>query len=371
MLNTPLYSLGDTLVLTGEDSSSSSGMLYYSYSEFTDIKSDYASVTESYSYYDSEYIEWFFYGAQDGNIVDYVGTTSSENSYDASGRVTSRKWLSTWEYSDYCINSGGSTGDIVYVYANSTGYELDYSIEKYSYVDVSSNGSTYTSESTTLSEYSYSGVAHGHWDCDQRRDVTTSDDNGDGIIDYITYSLTNRTDAGAEYSYETITASYEESGLQSFSSIYAWGNISNEKGHYIYYSNPYASILHGDGISDSSGEQGSIEYYDSEGNLISTSYESIHRYDYDEDGAADWISFSKGGTNESAGKRVEYSWEASGSGKRGTLTIEKSMDFDGDGVFDKSSEKSLSYTPSATYLDMGDHVATIEDTYMTTDTVLA
>ena len=57
--------------------------------------------------------------------------------------------------------------------------------------------------------------------------------------------------------------------------------------------------------------------------------------------------------------------------EKGDLTIEKSLDLDGDGIFDESSERSLTYTPSSTYTDMGEHVAAYEDTVLPpTDTLI-
>jgi len=364
-VNSPLYSLGDTLVLTGSNSSTSSGGYYYSYYEWEDDSSDYAYVSESYSDSTSSYNDYsenFYYNSQDGVTVDYVSISINDYNYDSAGRQTSNSYQSSWVDDDG--NSGYYVDDTTYTFVNSTGYEWDSSTSISISDYVSSSGYTSSYTSTTTSEYSYSGQVNGSWDYDQRRDVTTSDNDGDGIIDETRYSLNARNDSSTSNSYLDVSVTYDEDGNLIYSSINNSSSTYSSRGNSNSWSSVYSSDYDGDGIINYTSSNSSAYTYDDNWNMTSKSYNYLYKSDWDDDGSADRINMVKEIGNGSAAKKVEYEWEASDYNSPATLTITKSFDYDGDGTYDSTSGRTMGYTASASYTNMGGHVATYDDTLM-------
>ena len=67
--------------------------------------------------------------------------------------------------------------------------------------------------------------------------------------------------------------------------------------------------------------------------------------------------------NQSSGKLLEITWE-SGERARGSLTVEISKDIDGDQVYDQTRSFSFGFAAPSSWTSMGEHVATLEDTFL-------
>lgn len=360
MLNLPLFYVGSQLVLTGSDESVADDGYYYSYTE-DEGSGDYSSITETYTYSSSgltDYTENFFYSAEDG-VVDFTSTSYQYYFYDSSDRLDRTNWVSLSVYEEYDMIAYSSSSS--YVYENRTGYELDYSVTTYASAYTDSLGNTSGLQvTTTESDYAYLETPSSVDDFYQRRDSTLGDNGGDGVIDFSSYSLTTQT----EDSYTFVSVGYNSSNEATFSSVYHTETASIGTGSSSLNYNSFASDSDGDGLIDASGSYSGESSYDSSGNLIFSTFDSIYKNDTDLDGSADFINLSKSMRNQSAGKMVTYTWESAAGAKKGELTIEKSFDLDGDYLYEKVSEKSISYDPSSSYLLLGDQVATYEDTLM-------
>jgi len=363
--NTPLYNLGDTLVLTGSSTSSQSSGAYYYYSEYEDTSRDYAFVSESYSYSSSgngtDYSEYFNYSAQDGVTVDSISKGYTDYVYDSAGRLEETYSLNLYEY-DYGSSSNGNntnSSGTTYTYASTQGYKLLSSTTFYSGTYTSGS---YTSSysSTTESEYGYSSTPTAVYDWDQRRDVTKYDSDADGITDYTNYSLTTITADGSINVYVSVDA---QSGIVDYSSDYEYSYVSNNKGGYTSTnSGSWANDGDNDGIIDSSSEYSSDYVYDSSNNLVSSSYESVYKNDYDEDGKADYVSITKESRTNTSGKRLQLTWEDDSYGPA-TLSIGIDNDTNGDYTYDSTRGFTIGFgAPPASWTRMGGHVATINDT---------
>ena len=365
--NPPLYDLGDTLILKGSNTSTSnpSTGFYYYYSEYEDTSSDYASVSESYSYNSSgngtDYSEYFSYSADDGVTVDYISKGYTDYVYDSAGRVEGTYSLSLYEY-DYGSSNNGSGSysfEETYTYAGSQGYELLQSTSAYSGT-YTYNGSASSYSSTTVSNYGYSSTPTSTYDYDQKRDVTQYDSDGDGITDYTNYSLYTNTADGSSNVYVSVDS---QSGIVDYSSDYEYSSVSNNKGGYTSTSSSSsANDWDDDGVINSNSEYSSEYVYDSSYNLVSSSYDSVYKSDYDQDGKADYVSITKESRTSTSGKRLELIWEDNSNGPA-TLSIGIDKDTNGDYTYDSARGFTIGFgAPPASWTAMGGHVATIDDT---------
>ncbi|MDM7958432.1 MAG: hypothetical protein QUV04_01575 [Synechococcus sp. WH 8007] len=362
-INTPLYSPGDTLVLTGSNSSSSSGGYYYYYEREDDL-SDSVTVTQYYNYstsFNTEYNEYFDYYSEDGVTVNYVSIGRNDYNFDSAGRQTSSSHENSWADDDG--NSAYYAYDTTYTFVNSTSYEWDSSTTISTSDYVSSSGYTSSYTSTTTSEYSYSGQANGSWDFDQMRDITTTDNDGDGIIDETQYSLYTRNDSSNNNSYSDVSVTYDEDGNHTYSNINNSSSTYSSRGNSQSWSYVSSSDYDGDGIINYTSSSSYVYTYDNDWNMTSKSYNSLSKSDWDGDGSANSIYMVKEIGNGSAAKKVEYEW-VDDYNSPATLTITKSFDYDGDGTYDSTSGRTMGYTASASYTNIGGHVATYDDTIM-------
>lgn len=68
--------------------------------------------------------------------------------------------------------------------------------------------------------------------------------------------------------------------------------------------------------------------------------------------------------SQTSGRLLEITWE-SGERARGSLTVEISKDIDGDQVYDQTRSFSFGFGAPSSWTEMGEHVATLDDTYLT------
>ena len=349
--------------MTGSSTSTSSTGFYYSYGEYTDSSGTYANVYENYTYSSSgqtDYSEFFSYSSQDGVTVDYVSEGYSDYIYDSEGRLTQNTSLNNYQY-DYGSNNQGSgtySSGNAYVYANTTGYELDSSTSTYSGTYTYNNGSSYSYSSTTVSEYAYTSTPTSVYDYNQRRDVISYDNDGDGVTDTITYSLYSDTASGST----SVFVSTDANGVVTSSGESDYTYISSSNGYTNTGESSYASDYDGDGIIDYTNESSYDYAYDSSYNLISSSSEYIYKSDYDEDGKADYVSITKESRNQTSGKRLEIIWEENGSSPA-TLSIGIDKDTNGDYTYDSTRGFTFGFgAPPTSWTTMGSQVATLNDT---------
>jgi len=361
-VNTPLYSLGDTLVLTGSSTTTQSSGPYYVYSEYEDFSSDYASVSENYTYsssgYGTDYYEYFTYSAEDGVTVNSVSKGYTDNIYDFAGRLEETYSLSVNQ------NDNGSsvydnihTSGTTYTYASTEGYQLlsstSFASGTSTYAGITSSYST-----TTDSKYGYSSTPTSTYDYDQKQSTTKVDGNGDGIIDYTQYSLYTNTSSGSTDVYVQVV----QSGNIQASNNYEYTYASKNNGYTISNDGSFASDYDNDGIINTSNEFSSKYTYNSSGNLVSSNSQYIYRNDYDEDGKADYVTITKESRTQASGKSVELIWEDNSIGPA-TLSIGIDKDTNGDNHYESGRDFTFVFrTPPASWTAMGGHVATIADT---------
>ena len=321
---------------------------------------NYVSANEGYSYSSAieDYSEYYFYSASaDGEPADEVYISYRGYYYDSIGRVVNYEFGSLDEDSNSI-----STNDVEwsYSYEDGSSSELDSSTttETYSYYNYETGtGSSYTS--VTESEYSYSAGSSGFNDYLQRRDIEKQDQNDDGIIDYTTYSLYTNTDSG----YTGVGAQYDSSDTLVYSDSFLFSQTTNSAGNTVF-TNSYSVADDGDadGLINTFYEDTGIEEFDSEYNLVSQTYDSIYKNDYDGDGKADYVEKDKTTRTSTGGKLVEITWEDNGSDPA-TLTLGNSKDTDGDYNWDSTRNFSFAFgKPPSSWTNMGDHVTTAEDT---------
>ena len=351
MLNKPLYDLGDTLAFTGIDLIESEGNLTYYYSE-----EDLEFISERYVYdpftSNSTYSENYSYSSSDGTTVDYIFSGYRKEEFDAEGRLIYMDIGNSSLFIEFGSETETTSSTTTnYVYANSTGYELDFATE----IIASNRNGTPTSISEALFEYSYLEEPSDINDYYQRRTSGTADNNADSVIDFTYYNLETVTDT----SYDLVSVSFNSSSQQvgSFSSSYSQGNFGS-----FEQEEAQAQDNDGDGIINYSTESNSSYVYNSAGILVSLEDQQIVKQDYDDDGVADYYSKTKRTGTESSGKQVQITWESSQS--LGFLTIGVSRDFDGDQIYDQSRSFSFRFGAPSFWTAMGGHVAGIDDTLL-------
>ena len=362
MSNEPLYDLGDTVVLAGSDAYVQSPDYDYYYSEYS-FPSGMVSIREQY-YYSGDNGEFYEYSSQDGAIVDSISISSYAEQYDSAGRLASSAYTISSEYyygpRDY--GSYATSEEEKYFYADTSGFELDYSVSTLTSEYFTDEGpGSFTS--ITQSDYSYTSTPVSVYDYYQRRDVTSVENDGDGVIDITVYSLNTNTSLGSSSSHAS--ASYNSLGVQTESSIGESTQTYLNNSYTFEGEGSYVSDYDGDGIINYSNEYSYIDLTNSDGSLASTESSSIYRVDYDKDGMADCINIGMEKMTQSGGKAVDLTWESNGAGNEGVLTIEVSKELDGDFTYDQTRSFSFDFRAPAAFAGMGGHVATIEDTYLT------
>ena len=362
MINAPLYGLGDSIVLTGDSNSSSASGYSYYYNEYQDGLSNGASVSESYTYSSTgrtDYSEQYTYYSDDGTTVDRVSNSYTAYLYDSAGRIISYTSQGGSEY--YNATGATSTDEYsnvdTYVYTSAAGYELDSSTTAYSssYFD---GATTYASTTTTTSSYAYTAASTGTFDYSQRRDVITTDEDSNGTLDYTNYRLFSRTEEGTS----TISAQYNPLGEQTVSSISTNTSTASQDGTTQLSTDVSAGDIDGDGIINFTTMDSLERVYNSEGELLATNQESSYKSDYDDDGIVDYVYITKESRNQTSAQLIELTWNSNGP-RPATLSIGISKDTDGDYSWDSTRNFSFAFgKPPASWTDMGDHVATVDDT---------
>ena len=351
-LNEPLYNLGDTLTFTGIDLIESEGNLTYYYSE-----EDPGFISERYVYdpftSNSTYSEYYSYSSSNGTTVDYIFGGYRKEEFDAEGRLFFRDTGNSSLFIEFGseIETTSSTYTN-YVYANSTGYELDFATE----IIASYRNGTPTSISEALFEYSYLEEPSDINDYYQRRTSGTVDNNADFVIDFTYYNLETVTDT----SYDLVSVSFDSSSQQvgSFSSSYSQGNFGS-----FEQEESRAEDYDYDGIIDYTYQEISAYTYNAEGLLVSSDYQQAFKYDYDNDGEADFYVKTKQTKTDSSGKLIDISWERLNNNS-GLLKIGFYKDIDGDSTYETSRNFSLRIAAPSSWTAMGTHVAGIDDTLL-------
>jgi len=294
--------------------------------------------------------------------VDSVNKGYADYVYDSEGRLEETYSLNLYEYDYGSSINGNSTysSGTTYTYESTQGYKL---LSSTSFYSATNTSGSYTSSysSTTESEYGYSSTPTSVYDYDQKRDVTQYDNDADGIIDYTNYSLYSITGNNSSSSvYVSVDA---QSGIIYYSSDYEYSYVRNNKGGYTSTnSGSWANDWDNDGIINGNSEYSSEYVYDSSNNLVSSSYESVYKNDYDEDRKADYVSITKESRTNTSGKRLELIWEDNSNGPA-TLSIGIDKDTNGDYTYDSTRGFTIGFgAPPASWTTMGGHVATINDT---------
>ena len=355
MLNEPLYQLGDSFTLTGLDLIEENGNLTYIYSE------DPGFISEQYIYdpfsADSVYSENYSYSSSDGETVDYIYSAYRNTTFDSAGRLTERESSNSSNYIEFGseIESSSST-TTSYTYANNTTYEIDFATS----ITTSTYNGVVTHINEVLFEYSYLEEPSDINDYYQRRTSGTVDNNADSVIDFTYYNLETVTDT----SYDLVSVSFDSTSQQvgSFSSSYSLGDFGSYTTEELQ-----ARDSDGDGLIDYSCQSNSAYVYAPVNNsvnyLVSSDYQQTIKQDDDFDGITDYYVKTKRTTTESSSKEVEITWE-SFENEPGLLTIGISKDFNGDQTYDLSREFSFRFGAPSPWLDLGGHVADIDDTLL-------
>lgn len=370
MISQPLYVLGDTIVVTGLDLAESYEDYYYSYEELSNGYDESVGVRETYSYGSEsqiDYEEIFYYSASDGVTIDSTSVGSADYQYDSSGRVTNQTYEGVFEYEwgGFSVESSQS-----YNYSSASGYELDESTNLYVFTEGS-----YTFSEFTTSEYGYTDEPVDLNDWDQRRDVTYFDEDGDGITDFTRYVATDITENvsgdSAGDSRVTTVVGINKSGTQSYGSIDGTVFSSTRSGQSVSSQSSYSSDSDSDGIINYYSDVTSTYEYDAEGGLIALDSKEIIKEDYDDDGSVDYVTLTRASYSDSSGKVINLYWSSNGdSASAPSLTVQLNKDFDGDGQYDSTTERSFAFTPGNAFSTIGSHVALIEDTFLATDSLI-
>ena len=105
-----MYSLGDYLYLTGNEYySTSTNNYYYSYSEYVEPSTGYASINEYHNWYYglySSYYESYNYSSQSGTFVDYISMNGGNYIYDGRGRLRASSSFGDYEYDHGSYSQG-------------------------------------------------------------------------------------------------------------------------------------------------------------------------------------------------------------------------------------------------------------------------
>ena len=204
---------------------------------------------------------------------------------------------------------------------------------------------------------------------------------GDGIIqarevfdgdDFTGYYLTSyiETDDGQDQDGYYVHINTE--GTQTYSSVIDRAVETDDLGRSADSGEDETKIdFDADGNIDAHYKDIWYREFDSEGNLTYINYTELIKIDDTNDGTADTVTLSKTIYKNSSGKVINFYWDSnSDSSAPANLDIQINKDFDGDGTYDSTSELSFVYTPNAILTSMGDHVATIEDTYLMSSDIL-
>ena len=356
-----MYSLGDYLYLTGNDYSTSTSNYYYSYSEYVDTNSGYASINEYYSWYygiNSSYYESYNYSSEYGNFVDYISMNGGNYIYDGRGRLRSSSSFGDYEYDYGSYSQGYWDTSTTYNY-NPYGYTLNNSISTSNYTDIYASG-VYTNSSTTKTRYRYSSPNDGMWDYDYSRSISEHDNDGDGNIDQTTYELAAQDDYYNSYSNSYISVTYEN-GIQTNSDITdsdtfytQWGSISN-------YDYEQSQDWDGDGIVNYTYDSNNNYFYNYNSDLYRYENTWFSEYDWDYDGFADYMNLVEEYNNGYVSQKVEKTWN-NNTFSPDTMTISVSLDYNNDGIYDSTFERQFIRYLSSDDTYMGGHIATFQDT---------
>jgi len=200
---------------------------------------------------------------------------------------------------------------------------------------------------------------------------------GDGIIqaretfqteDYTAYYLTSYIETKSGEDQEGYYVHVDSSGTQIYSSTIDRSVTNSNTGISADTGEDQTAIdFDGDGNIDQYRKDTWSREYDSRGNLSHMKYTAITKVDKNNDGSADNIQLSKVLYQNSSYKVANFYWDSNtDTVAPAELVVEINKDIDGDGTYDSTSKFSFLYTPSTLLSSMGDHVATIEDTYLMT-----
>ena len=364
-VNEPTYSIGDELNFTGSSEIEREPGFEYYYSESS------VTISERYTYSASgqtDYVESFNYTSYDegGLIVTDVSFNTSAYEYDSEDRLTQEATTSYYEKQDEYTTESALTSN--YYYASSTGYELDYSTTLAVYTR--SDGRVETIEREE--DYVYNGTAESRDDYSQVRSVSTTDYETDGIIDYTGYSLQSieYNDFDDYYNYYT-SAGFNSLGIQTFSFISNSRASILDTGYYEVYEQAGAYDQNEDGVVDYEYDSYSIYEHDSSGGIVYYESSYITKQDYDYDGYADRVGITKTSNSQSGGKQIYLDFDNTVEDRGPQLYITIAKDTDGDFSYDTSRSFNISFEAPSALTRMGDHIASIEDTMLTPDNLIA
>ena len=364
--NTPMYSIGDSVISQGSSSfSSGSGQSYVSYSYDEYLDGDYQSIYENYQYGESVWDqvqnyptirEYFTYDLDENTTtVDSVYMNREQETYDNSGRIVAEEYIymDIWGVDDFSQSYETET----FTYINPTSKQILNHIVDRQYE------SQYSNEvSSTTYTYDYSGLIEddiydGRWDYTTRWGVETRTYNYDWSTDEVTtrYTKETRNNQANGNASSFMEVQVDDQGFITHTSVsddrYSYGN---------------------NGSYTSSSSWKSSDDYDGDG-IVNYLYESTSRYknnrgsstylnkdDWDGDGYADSISMTRSSESSMGRMTTEYRYDAT-SFSQPILEIIRSLDTDMDGTADLIDEKSMFRTLTARHTAMGGHVATLND----------
>ena len=356
-LNAPIYSVGDTFVSRGDESSSSgSGANYsrYEYYGHDDHASEYYQLGEDAPSSVVRYENFHYYADPSSSIIQDVSAHVEVNTLDSSARRVITEAYSLMNYSWGQEERSSSSS---YAYVDSSSNKLTSSTESHSsvwtdfengYSDLSVDQVTYTYDYTGLRD----SEIYGPWDYTTRWGVGTSTfSNSDGDSDsFNLYSKESRTPGRQGDTWQQMKVE-----IDAVTGIIANTHISNDQygNNSSSYNNIYTHDWDVNGIINSTSQ---FSQRHQNGGFMST---SIYKNDYDEDGQADYINMIKERDTRQGISRTEYTYNTDSS--RPILEIRKTIDTDGDGIPESEVENAVFRTLTPRHTAMGEHAVSLED----------
>ena len=199
--------------------------------------------------------------------------------------------------------------------------------------------------------------------------VSEHDTDFDSVTDFTQYVLETKTESSSGDSYEATFVSIDSDDLLTNSSVRTETNVDRNGRTSFTQTYTETASYNDDLIINEYWHQELVENYGQEGEFVSSSSTIIYKSDdgsnddWENDGVADYYVMTKETINQSSGKLLEITWE-SGERARGSLTVEISKDIDGDQVYDQTRSFSFGFAAPSSWTSMGEHVATLEDTFL-------
>ena len=358
-LNAPIYSVGDSFLNRGSESSSSgrgSEYLSYSYDSWDNHSaSEYYQMGEQAPSAVVRYEDFHYSADSASNIVNDVSSYVSITTYDSISRDINSDQYSILLY-DWGMEERSSSSSFVYVDENSNRLVSSSESESSSYTSFESNDSDLNLNQITYT-YDYTGLRddqiNGPWDYTTRWGVGISvNSNSEGDTDsFMLYSKESRTQGRQGDAWQEMRVEIDEvTGVISHTHISddQYGNGSSS------YSNFYTSDYDLDGIIDS------MSQYSNRYQRGTSMSNDLQKDDYDGDGQADYIFMSRERATSQGISRTEYVYNTQ-IASRPVLEIRRTIDIDGDGIPESDVQNAMFRTLTPRHTSMGDHALTLED----------